>query len=759
MEYVRQQVKYKIDLARGIDFEGQSKKKPTLQERFSKPKKLLENYDFRSVLRFMLQQVLSSSGLLRIGLISMTNYFVRITCADLSKDDFEWLLRSVLDVMEEPSVLALNNEESVFFRSRISYILRTIGSSLNESQQLGMASLLCLYLASMDRRTDNALHIALAELANLLVSLQENAASIADNAQAAATIHLHSSCFAVRAQSAYLLAALSLAVPLLAAEILQLSLRNAIEARNQLTSPEFMEKLGGIAEGGLTLKNPSALKLLSKMFFFHGHILVMATVLKNEGDLPIGLSDPIIFQVFDFGLELLQYDVLSAPVEFRQVQCNLVRAGGLLVSACVSLGSGIVRQRAKKLTHCCADMIKVSLRTAALSAQDAAMGDKSEDDSLLFEMLVIESAVFSFASVLWYCPEVVLNDKERLEVFVSTINIAYKAVIEIYAEKYKNHYRYRTLHVLLTECYTMLPPSLCSVSIFSSAFQTFRGFTLAGVESELFSKLSESKRVFEVLATEGPSSALQNKTIWKSQNMDITMLRLESNTYALHLKEGEASVASFKNKFTYTYEKEINIQQYSPCARIEARSVDAAAAILAIIFAQETRENQDKLIQFCVDAISQALLPANQLSNNLFATEEEKKRKVRLCLTTLKNCIFVFYSVINQYTFSSGLSAYDMSLNWIHAIADSMIGLLPHSEYDIRISASYTLSLLVHKVNDYDVTESISRKILGFLALVNEGKIEKIDWNGHCGYFIVLSTMWTSVERRFQTKEDITKVS
>ena len=759
MEYVRQQVKYKIDLARGIDFESQSKKKPTLQERFSKPKKLFENYDFRSVFRFMLQQILSTTGLLRVGLISMANYFVRMSCAELSRDDFEWLLRSVMDVMEEPSVLALSNDESVFFRSRVSYILRTIGSSLNESQQLHMASLLCLYLASMDKRTDNSLHIALAELANLIVSLQENAASIADNAQASATIHLHSSCFAVRAQSAYLLAALSLAVPLLAAEILQLSLKNAIEARNQLTSPDFIEKLGGVVEGGLTLKNPSALKLLNKMFFFHGHILVMATVLKNEGDLPIGLSDSIIFQVFDFGLELLLYDVLSAPAEFRQVQCNLVRAGSLLVSACVSLGSGIVKQRAKKLTQSCADMIKLSLITAAVSVQNAANGDKSEDDSLLFEMLVIESAVFSFSSVLWYCPDVVCGDKEILDVYVSSINSAYKAVIEIYAEKYKNHYRYRTLHVILTECYAMLPPKMCNVSIFSNAFQTFRGFTLAGVESELFSKLSESKRVFEVLATEGPSSTMQNKTIWKSQNMDITMLRLETNAYALHLKEGEASVASFKNKFSYTYEKEINIQQYSPCARIEARSVDAADAILAIIFAQESRENQDKLIQFCVDAISQALLPGSQLSNNLFATEEEKRRKVRLCLTTLKNCIFVFYSVINHYTFSSGLSAYDMSLKWIHAIADSMIGLLYHSEYDIRISASYTLSLLVHKVNDYDITESISRKVLGYLAVLNDSKSEKIDWNAHCGYFIVLSTMWTSVERRFQTKEDITKVS
>ena len=759
MEYVRQQVKLKIDLARGIDFDSQAKKKPTLQERFSKPKKLLESYDFRSVFRFMVQQILSTSGSVRIGFISTTNYFVRSTCAELSKDDFEWLLRHVLDIMEEPSVLALNNDDSVFFRSRIGYILRTIGSSLNETQQLNMASLLCLYLASMDKRSDNSLHIALAELADLIVALQENAASIADNTQAAATIHLHSSSFAVRAQSAYLLSALSLAVPLLAVEILRQSLKNAIEARNQLTSAEFVEKLGGGVEGGLTLKNPSAVKLLNKMFFFHGHILVMATVLKNEGDLPVGLSESLIFDVFDFGLELLQYDVLSAPAELRQVQCNLVRAGSLLISACVSLGSGLVKQRIRRLTQCCAYMISVSLSTAAASASEASSYEKAEDDSLLFEMLVIESAVFSLSSVLWYCSEVAHNDKEILDIYASCVNKAYKAVVEIYSEKYKSHYRFRTLHVVLTECYTMLPPSMCSVAIFNSAFQTFRGFTLAGVESELFSKLSESKRVFEILATEGSSSATQNKTIWKSQSMDITMLRLETNTYALHLKEGEASVASFKNKFSYSYEKEINIQLYSPCARIEARSVDAAAAMLAIIFSQETKENQEKLIQFCVDAINQALVPGSQLSNNLFATEEEKRRKVRLCLTTLKNCVFVFYSVINQYTFPPGLSAYDQSLSWIHAIADSMISLLNHSDYDVRISASYTVSLLVHKVNDYDVTESISRKVLGILSLVNDAKGDKIDWNSYNGYFIVLSTMWTSIERRFQTKEDITKVS
>lgn len=749
----------KIDLARGIEVDPSLKvKKLTLQERLSKPKKILENYDFRSVLRYTISQVLQTIGTLRIGFLCMMNYLVRTTSAELDTSDFEFLVRSILDIMQDVTISQLVNDEIVFLRARLCFTMHTITASLNESQQLHMASTLCLYLTSMEKISDNSLHIALSELGNIVTALGESAASVASNVQGVATIHLHSSSFAVRAQAAYSLVALSTAVPLLAVEVVKQSLSNAKLSVEQITSAEFSDKVETVAPGGgLSMKNPQALKLLEKMFFFHGHILVLSILLKNESGLPIGISSSLIYQLFDFGLELMRHDVLAAPNDLRQLICNLVRAGSLLITSCVSLGENIVSARIKALTLCCTDMISKSILPRETS--QAPSEEDGNNDELLFEMMIIESAVLAFSSVLWYCSDMIHNDKKVLETYSECIDKAYKAVQFLFADKYKSHYRYRTLHVILIECYTMLPPAMCSISLFNGAFQTFRSFTLAGVESEQFSKLAESKRVFEILTTEGLSKPNHTKTIWKTLNFDILMLKLEANAHPLHMKEGEASVATFKNKFSQSYEKEINIKEYSPCARIESRSIDAATSILAIIFARENKENQDKLIQFCCDSITQVLANINQGSNNLFASEDEKKRKLKLYMTTLKNAIFVFYSLVNYYSFPSGVSAYDASLSWIHQVANAMITLLNYNDYDIRITASYTISLLVVKIADFDITESIARKVLGFLTFVNDSKLEasKIDWNSYCGHFVVLSNMWSSVEKRFITKEDITK--
>lgn len=759
LEYIRQQVKIKIDQARGIDTDA-TPKKLSFQDRLVRPKKVLETYDFRSVLRLLLSSVVQSTGTLRIGYLCSLTYLVRITSAETDQTDFEWTVRSVLEVMEDPAVRALGSEEAVFFRSRVCFVLHSITSSLPEARQLLMASVLSLFLASMDARSDNSLHVALAELGNVVAVLGENATAVSSIVQAAATIHLHSSSFAVRSQAAYLLCALSISVPLIAVEILKQSLSNARQSVSQITSVEFLDKVEGIAPDGLTMKNPQVVKLLKKMFFFHGNVLVLSIILKNEALLPVGISSAIIFSVFDFGLELLHHDVLSSPVDLRQIVCNLVRAGSLLVSSCSSLGADIVKTRTKHLAVACVDMIKgaVTPSDGVTAIPASFQSDEAVSDELLYEMMVIESAIMALSSVFWYCPDAVLSDKRVLDVYIDCIDSAHRALPKF--DKYKSHYRFRTMHVNIIECYAMLPTSAISSSLFSSAFQIFRNFTLAGVESEQFAKLAESKRVFEVLTTEGLSKPNNAKTIWKSLNNDILMLKLESNAYHLHLKESEASVAIFKNKFTYSYEKEINIKEYSPCARIESRSVDASITILAIIFASETKENQDKLIQFCCDSINQVLTNLNQGSTNLFASEDEKKRRLKLNLTTLRNAIFLFYSLVNYYSFPSSVSAYDPSLSWVHQIANSMIVLLNCSDYDIRITASYTISLLVYKMADFDITESIARKVLGFLTFVNESKADasKIDWGSYCGHFIVLSNMWSSVEKRFATKEDITKV-
>ena len=759
LEYVRQQVKIKIDQARGVFAPTESSnksKKLTLQERLSKPKRVLEQYDFRSVLRFMVIQILQGSGNLRAGLLCAFNYFLLMTAPELDRDDFEWSLIFVLDIMKDPAVLAFSSEETLFFRARLEFILHSVSSNIGEAQQLRTVAVICRYLSTMDQHSDQSLHLALCEMGNLVASLDENAAAVANLVQGVATIHLHSPSFALRTQAAHLLASLSLSVPLIAADILRLSLSNAKLSVTQITSTDFEEKV--VAINGLTLKNPTSAKLLDKMFFFHGHTLVLSIILKNEKSLPIGLSSSFIFEIFDFGMELMRYDVISAPVDIRQLICNFVRAGSLLVSACVSIGANVVAMRLPMLTQCCEDLI-----SKASVLQPSSLEATGNSDDMLFNMMIIESSVFALSSVLWYCPEEVTTSSSGLQgQYLACINKAFTTMEEQYSIKFKTHYRYRTLQVNIVECYAMLPPNLCSVAMFSSAFNTFRSFTLAGVESDLFGKLAESKRVFEILTTEGVARPQSNRTTWKALGADLLMQRLESNAYALHTKESEASVGVFKNKFHYSYEKEINIKEYSPCVRMESRSVDASAAVLAIVFARESQENKDRLVEFCADAISQVLSTIGQGSNNLFASEDEKKRKFRVNLTILKNSIYVLYSIVSQFPFHAGVSAYDISLSWIHTIANSMISLLSYNDFDIRVTASYTISLLIFKVSDFDITESIARKVLGYINVANDSQPtssnNKTDWNLFCGHFIVLSNMWTSVEKRFITKEDITKV-
>ena len=106
-------------------------------------------------------------------------------------------------------------------------------------------------------------------------------------------------------------------------------------------------------QGGSKKKSPREAERLQRMYYFHGHTLVISILLKNAQHLPSGLPTPLVADIYSLGVELLQHDVFAAPATARHISCSVVRAGSLIVSSCLSLGYSIAKLQLKPLLLCC----------------------------------------------------------------------------------------------------------------------------------------------------------------------------------------------------------------------------------------------------------------------------------------------------------------------------------------------------------------------------------------------------------------------
>eukprot|EP01041_Mallomonas_annulata_P001008 gene1008-1979_t len=714
------------------------------------PKKLIEEYDFKTVIKFLIKQIIKTIGQLRAAYIISLLHLIKIRILSLDKAEFEWLIIAIISILHDPMISAMSYEDIVYFRSRLGFLLRkSITCNLTESSQITFATMLTEFIANSDNihiHTEHELQLALGELGHIITALGEASVAVLEDVRSCASIQLRNASFGVRAAAAYVLTGISTVIPAVAASYLREALINATTQMKLLTTYDINEP--GINEDipdpssssssssttSGKKKSPKETERLQRMFCFHGHTLVISIFLKNERWLPTGLPKSLVLEVFDFGLELLKQDVMSAPPSIRHVICSVIRAGSLIVSSCLNMGYKIARSKISRLLIHCQLLLSATLNPSP---------PNNSTNELLYELMSVEAALVCISTLLWFCPEALVYADNCLVLIVEGLENAFRAVKTKYQPKFRNHFRFRALHVILLECFAWLPPgsfpNTCQ-QLFVEALRVFRDSISAGYESTCLYEFIRPE--FTILNAAGIQKPIFSPGGDMPQSECSMMLKLEQNATALQKKESEAFLAAFTKDVRWSdFHSPLQTNSWTepspPCAHLEARTVDGSIALLAASFGHQTNEYQEKAMQLCSQAVAQFLKSSSALG--IFSSEEEKRKKDKKGYIIVKNVISCLSAIVRSFPFHNGMS-FDLDLVWVQSVADRMFELLSYQNNDIRSAAANALSIFCAKIHGSSLMENMASKIASTIRAALDKKADVM--NECLGYILALACFW-----------------
>ena len=317
----------------------------------------------------------------------------------------------------------------------------------------------------------------------------------------------------MRSAAAQVLGNLALSVPALATEFLRGALLNTQSQLKQLlhfdpielmvvntnindnstnNNNENNEVLQSQLQITIRKKNSKELERLQRIYFFHGHTLVISILIKNANLLPSGLPSDLVSEVYKLGLELISQDIMSVPVIVRHVVCSIIRAGSLILSSWISSigssSSGSGDNHLSELIHTCDVIFQTAAATTSAnsphthtttatqppvlthstsgtSLSSTATASTGKTDELVYEVMVVEAALVCISTILRSCPEILLQtttttntcSNTYLSTVVEGLELAFKMLRNKYQPKLRSHFRFRTMHTLLLECFALLP--------------------------------------------------------------------------------------------------------------------------------------------------------------------------------------------------------------------------------------------------------------------------------------------------------------
>lgn len=478
---------------------------------------------------------------------------------------------------------------------------------------------------------------------------------------------------------------------------------------------------------------------------------MISILLKNERWLPTGLATQLFIEAFDFALEMLSLDVHAAPPPARQVVCSIIRAGSLIVSSCLNMGYRAAKPRIKRLMDCCTTLL---LPTAQNSPANPS------GQGLLYELMSIEAALVCISTLLWFCADALVYDENCLVSIVDGLENAFRAIKTKYQPKFRNHFRFRTLHVILLECFAWLPPGSFPATcpqIFVEALRVFRDSISAGYECTCLSDFVLAEH--EILQVAGVSKPAFSPFPDAPLTESIMVMRLESFSVALQKKESEAFQASFSKQ---VHMPEFNrtplhatdwVEPSPPCAFIDSRTVDASIALIAATFGHQTNEYQEKAIQLCSQAIAQHFKAAST-TLGLFASDEEKRKKDKKSYVTIKNVAAALSAIIRSFPFHNGMSL-ELDLQWVQTVAERMFEMLSSPSAEIRSVSSSALGVFCSKIFGAQLMDAMTHKLVLSIKTAQEKRESMAECSG---YMLALSSLWQHSKNNANVQHGITTV-
>ena len=487
--------------------------------------------------------------------------------------------------------------------------------------------------------------------------------------------------------------------------------------------------------------------------FCIGEILLISTFLKHEKYISTGLPKTIILEAFDFGLDMLILEIFSVDASVRHVVCSVIRAGSLILSSCLNMGYRVVSSRIAKLLSSCSDILFATtneenitsygpeiLPSGQVSSSHTSSSAQSPD--LLYELMSVEAALVCISALLWFCPEALVLNEHFLELVVDGLDIAFHAIKGKYQAKFRSHFRFRTLHVMLLECYSWLPHGCFSSTceqLFVEGLRAFRDSISSGYECT--GLLNSIKPDYRILSISSPLKSNSPGSDVPATEISL-MLRLEQCSVALQKKESEAFLVSFprdpsefRNEPLYSGDTN---EVLPPCAFIDSRTVDAAVCLVGATFGSQSEEFQDKAIELCSQILLQVQKSANSVG--IFTSEEERKRRDRHALLSTKNTVILLFKIVESFPSDHSM---ETRKNWVIGVSDKLFELLTYTtNADIRSVAANALCKLCTKSVGNHIVEATTIKIIQSIKSCTEKRTDNSE--DACGYIVALSSLWTA---------------
>jgi hypothetical protein len=499
--------------------------------------------------------------------------------------------------------------------------------------------------------------------------------------------------------------------------------------------------------------------------------------------LPTGLPSDLIMNAFDFGLEMLLLDIQSAPSSLRHLVCSVIRAGSLIVSSCLNMGYKIAKERIHQLLDCCTTLLRSTNTTppsssSSTSNSTTSSSNNSNNPDLLYELMSTEAALVCISTLLWFCPDSLVYDENCLITIIDGLENAFRAIKTKYQSKFRGHFRFRTLHVILLECFAWLPPgsfpATCS-QLFVEALRVFRDSITANYESTCLPEFIPTEN--RLLYLNGITKPL-SLGYWEIPfDEDLLILQFEHYSVALQKKESEAFLACFTKETvtcpSHFFSSSISsasatasaatssstmmtsfhrtplhandwMEPSPPCAFIDSRTVDASIALLAATFGHQTNEYQDKAIQLCSQALAQYLTMKSSTSSassalGLFTNDDEKKKRERKSYLTIKNVTSVLSAIIRSFPFHNGMSL-EMDLHWVQIVSDKLFDILSYPNLEIKLAAANALGIFCSKIFGTQLMDSTGMKITQTIKASIDKKNDAL--NELTGHLVALSSLW-----------------
>jgi len=181
---------------------------------------------------------------------------------------------------------------------------------------------------------------------------------------------------------------------------------------------------------------------------------------------------------------------------------------------------------------------------------------------MIYEVMTIEAGLVCISSLLLFCPEMLILEKECSDVIFNSIDYGFRALKNKYQAKLKFHFRLKTLHVMLLECFCWLPShyhctsttssssSQLSQQVFIEALRVFRDSVSTGYETScLYHYVSDNYDVLKygggqsVMVSSNINSSVPLYTLEAPLSENMLMLKLEQHSIALQKKEtGESAI-------------------------------------------------------------------------------------------------------------------------------------------------------------------------------------------------------------------------